>query len=128
MAGLEPALADRVPVDRAHLERRIEAINVLLRSHAGEIEIAGLNADGVVTLRYTGMCAGCDYRPVTTAGTVEPALLDLPGITGVRLVGARVSEEASARIRETLTGTGANTRAVQLMHRLEAETLQGQPQ
>ncbi|MDB5873350.1 MAG: Fe-S biosis protein NfuA [Ramlibacter sp.] len=108
-------------VDRAHLQRRVDSLNVLIRSHAGEIEVVDVSADGVVALRYTGMCAGCDYRPVTTAGTVEPALLDVPGVTGVTILGARVSEEAQERIAATLEGSGARERAVRLVHRMESE-------
>jgi Fe-S cluster biogenesis protein NfuA len=106
-------------VDRAQLQRRIDALNVLIRSHAGEIELAGVSPDGVVSLRYTGMCAGCDYRPVTTLGTVAPALHDLTGVTKVEIVGAQVSDEALARIAASLQGSGAEARAVRLVRRIE---------
>lgn len=108
-------------INRVQLQQRFDAINVLIRAHAGEIELAGVSPDGVVSVRYTGMCAGCDYRPVTTAGTVEPALLDVTGITGVKVLGAHISEEATARITATLDGTQAQERAVRLVRRIEAE-------
>jgi Fe-S cluster biogenesis protein NfuA len=110
-----------VSVDRAQLQRRIEALNVLLRSHAGEIELAGVSAEGVVSLRYTGMCAGCDYRPVTTLGTVAPALHDLAQVTKVEIVGAKVSAEAHARIAASLEGSGAAARAIRLVRRIETQ-------
>ena len=108
-------------VDLAELQRRIASLNVLIRSHAGEIELANVSAEGVVTVRYTGMCAGCDYRPVTTAGTVEPALLDVPGVSKVTVLGAMVSDEALMRIKSTLQGSGAEERAVRLVRRMESE-------
>jgi Fe-S cluster biogenesis protein NfuA len=91
-----------VSVDPVLLARRIESLNVLIRSHAGEIELANVSAEGVVSLRYTGMCAGCDYRPMTTLGTVEPALHDLPGVSKVEILGVRLSEEAMTRIEATI--------------------------
>ena len=109
-----------VPAD---LARRIASLNVLLRSHAGEIELVDASADGHVTVRYTGMCAGCDYRPLTMAGTVEPALLDLPGVRRVTATGSRVSEEALARIRSGLDTCNAAARAVRLVHRIESDEL-----
>jgi Fe-S cluster biogenesis protein NfuA len=115
-------------IDSASLQRRIASLNVLIRSHAGEIELVDVSHEGVVTVRYMGMCAGCDYRPVTTAGTVEPALLDVPGVRKVTVVGVQVSEEALMRIRATLEGSGAQERAVRLVHRIESEENQGERQ
>jgi Fe-S cluster biogenesis protein NfuA len=111
----------RETIDLARLQRRIASLNVLIRSHAGEIELANVSAEGVVTVRYVGMCAGCDYRPVTTAGTVEPALLDVPGVSKVAVAGARVSDEALMRIKAGLEGSGAEERAVRLVRRMESE-------
>ena len=107
-------------IDRAQLQRRIESLNVLIDSHAGGIELSDVAADGRVTIRFTGMCTGCDYRQLTTVGTVEPALLDVPGVTAVTVAGARVSEEALARIRGTMGESGALERAVNLVQNMEA--------
>ncbi|MDB5874785.1 MAG: Thioredoxin-like protein [Ramlibacter sp.] len=109
-------------IDRAKVVRRIESLNVLIRSHAGEIELVDLSPSGVVTVRYTGMCAGCEYRPVTTAGTVEPGLLDVPGVTRVRVLGARVSDDAMQRIQATMDSADAAQRAVRLVRRIEIES------
>jgi Fe-S cluster biogenesis protein NfuA len=108
-------------VDPGRLARRVKAINVLIGSHAGEVEVVRVSPQGAVSIRYTGMCTGCEYRPVTTAGTVEPALLDVPGVSEVIVVGARVSEEALARIGATLDQGDAASRAVRVVRRLEAE-------
>ncbi|WP_184863932.1 NifU family protein [Acidovorax soli] len=106
-------------IDPQALQARIASVNVLVRSHAGEIELVGVAGDGRVTVRYTGMCAGCDYRPVTTAGTVEPALLDVAGVTSVAVAGPRISEAACARIGATLDQTAARERAVRIVRQIE---------
>ena len=108
-------------VDADLLARRVKAINVLIGSHAGSVEVLGVSPQGAVSIRYAGMCTGCEYRPVTTAGTVEPALLDVAGVTRVEVVGARVSDEAMARIGATLDQGDAAARAVRVVRRIEAE-------
>ena len=107
-------------IDRDLLARRIESLSTLIRSHAGGLQLVDVTAEGAVVVRYTGMCAGCEYRPVTTAGTVEPALLAIPGVRRVEVRGGRVSEEAQSRIKESLKNSSSSERAVRLVSHLEA--------
>ena len=53
------------------------------------------------------MCAGCQYRPVTFAATVRPALLALEGVTAVEVAGSRISAEAEARVLAAVGEQGA---------------------
>ena len=76
---------------------RIEELRPALDAHAGGVELVAVEA-GVVRLRFTGMCTGCPLRPVTTASTIRPALLDLRGVTAVEIEGSRISAEAEARL------------------------------
>ena len=69
--------------------QRLEALRPVLDAHAGGIELVAIDR-GVVRLRFTGMCTGCHLRPVTTASTIRPALLELDG--------SRISAEAEARL------------------------------
>ena len=71
--------------------QRLEALRPVLDAHAGGIEL-------VARLRFTGMCTGCHLRPVTTASTIRPALLELDGVTAVEIEGSRISAEAEARL------------------------------
>jgi Fe-S cluster biogenesis protein NfuA len=86
---------------RAAVERRAADVSRLLRTHAGGIEVVDVSGDGVVRLRFTGMCTGCMYRPVTMAATIRPALLALDGVSAVEAEGCRVSEAAEQRLRRT---------------------------
>jgi len=85
-------------VNRQALDASLEMVAMRVASHAGGIEVVGLSDDGALELRFTGMCAGCPYRPLTMAVTIRPALLAVKGITQVVADGARVSEEAAARL------------------------------
>ena len=81
----------------APVERRVAELGAVLGAHAGGVELVGL-AGGVARIRYTGMCTGCHLRPVTTASTVRPALLELDGVEAVEVEGSRISAEAEARL------------------------------
>jgi NifU-like protein len=85
--------------------RRVEELNKVLAGHAGGITLEDIGADGTVSLRYTGMCTGCQGRPVTKLTTIEPGLLDVPGVTAVDIPGARISVEAAERLRDAIENT-----------------------
>ncbi len=87
------------PIDRAALEQRIDEVCRLMSAHAGAIELVEVSSRGAVRVRFTGMCAGCLFRPLTMRGTIEPALRAVPGVSAVAADGARISEEAAERLR-----------------------------
>jgi Fe-S cluster biogenesis protein NfuA len=99
-------------MDPAAVERRVEEVSRLLWSHAGGIELDGLEADGQVRVRFTGMCTGCPFRPVTLATTIRPALAEVDAVREVEAAGVRVSEHAARRLAELSTAwwTGLGSR------------------
>jgi Fe-S cluster biogenesis protein NfuA len=106
-----------VTIDREVLLHTIDSLSRLIRAHAGGIELVDANdQSGVVTIRYTGMCMGCELRPVTTEGSVRPALLAVAGVTDVRVNGMRVSEEAAERLSEALAPYPLRERATRLVN------------
>ena len=80
------------------IEHRVDEISRLMGVHAGGIELLDVSDEGVVRVRFTGMCTGCPNRPLTSAWAVKPGLLDLDGITAVEIEGSRISAEAEARL------------------------------
>ena len=76
---------------------RLERLRPVLDAHAGGIELVEVHGS-TVRLRFTGMCTGCHLRPLTTASTLRPALLELDGVEVVEIEGSRVSAEAEARL------------------------------
>jgi Fe-S cluster biogenesis protein NfuA len=84
--------------DQRPVERRVSEVSRLLGAHAGGIELERLDEQGRVGVRFTGMCTGCLFRPVTLATTIRPALLEVDGVTGVEAAGVRVSEHAARRL------------------------------
>lgn len=94
------------------VEERVALIDRLLHAHAGGLELRRVTSDGVVSVRYTGMCTGCRLRPLTTAATVRPALLDLAEVREVEVAGGRTSAEAENRIAAALSETAAGCPAL----------------
>lgn len=86
------------------IEARVAELSARIAAHAGGLELDHVAADGTVTVRFTGMCTGCPYRPLTMAGTVRPALLAIDGVTRVEAVGSRISEEAERRLNDLGVG------------------------
>jgi Fe-S cluster biogenesis protein NfuA len=83
------------------LEARLRDVRRILDAHAGGVELLSFD-DGVVRLRFSGMCTGCAYRPLTTATTIRPLLLSVPGVRAVETEGGRISAEAEARVAAAL--------------------------
>lgn len=90
----------RVSVDQ--VEHRVAQLDRLIKAHAGGLVLEHVSEQGVVRVRFTGMCAGCENRAVTMIGSVRPALMDVDGVQRVDVVGVRISEEAEERIAHDL--------------------------
>jgi Fe-S cluster biogenesis protein NfuA len=90
----------------AAVRERLEELQPILGAHAGGIELVEVSGS-TVRLRFTGMCTGCHLRPLTTASTIRPALLDLTGIETVEIEGSRISAEAEARLVAALAPMSA---------------------
>ena len=103
--------------ERKAVDQTVDALSKMIRAHAGGLELIDLSADGVVTVKYTGMCAGCQYRPVTTAGSVRPALLAVTGVTDVVVLGTRISAEAEARLAQELAPYAVQARVRRIVQR-----------
>lgn len=87
-----------VVVDRAALDRRIYAASHLMAAHGGKLQLDDISDDGVVRVRFMGLCTACPLRPLTFGRIVRPALADVDGVTAVEAVGVRMSEEAERRL------------------------------
>ncbi|RKE38663.1 NifU-like protein [Paraburkholderia sp. BL23I1N1] len=85
------------------IRSEIEHLDMLLHGHAGGLELVDADDSGTVVVRFTGMCTGCLLRPMTSAATVQPALLRLEGVTEVKIEGSRISDEAARRIARALS-------------------------
>jgi hypothetical protein len=70
------------------------------------------------------MCVGCELRPITTEGSVRPALLSVEGVNEVHVTGMRISVEAAARIAEHLAPYPVHERATRLIRQAQQQETQ----
>ena len=77
-----------------------ESIRPFLDSHAGGVEVAGIDESGAVQLRFVGACTACPALPVTMHAAVVPVLVGLEGVTKVTSSNVHISRFAAERIEK----------------------------
>ncbi|MEW6473204.1 MAG: NifU family protein [Actinomycetota bacterium] len=71
----------------AAIVEAIDAIRPALQMDGGDIELVGVNEDGVVQVKLSGACDSCSISWLTLKGGVERILKDrVPGVTAVEAV------------------------------------------
>ena len=114
--GLHP-----VPI-AARLERALDEVRPYLRSHAGGVELLGIDRDGVAHLELEGTCRGCPSSQATIEHTlrraIEEAAPELGGVEvetgtasdGQRLIELRVEPRSAGWKTVALPVLGAGAR------------------
>ncbi len=82
-------LHDLHPLDtKARVERALERVRPYLGSHAGGVELLGIDDRGVVHLRLQGTCNGCQASTLTVKLSIERAIEEAaPELRGVEVEG-----------------------------------------
>ncbi|MGZ4742520.1 MAG: NifU family protein [Oryzihumus sp.] len=76
------------------IQQALDRVRPYLGSHAGGIEYAGIDPDGVAHLRLEGSCDGCPSSSVTVTTTIERAVLDAaPEVVTVDVQGVVAREK-----------------------------------
>ncbi|HEV8625417.1 MAG TPA: NifU family protein [Acidimicrobiia bacterium] len=71
----------------AAIVEAIDAIRPALQMDGGDIELVGVNEEGVVQVKLSGACDSCSISWLTLKGGVERILKDrVPGVTAVEAV------------------------------------------
>ncbi|MFM0277749.1 NifU family protein [Paraburkholderia sediminicola] len=87
-------------IDREKLDRVINLVSRLIRSHGGGIELTGVTEEGTVSVRFTGMCTGCELKPITAVTAIRPALMEVDGVTDVQVAGVCLSAELKTKLAQ----------------------------
>lgn len=89
LVGALLVLHDLHPQDvEERVSRALDEVRPYLGSHAGGVELLGVDDDAVVHLRLEGSCDGCPSSTVTVKYAIERAIGDAaPEITGVHVEG-----------------------------------------
>lgn len=74
-------------VDKEKVEQVIEVMRTALQADGGDIELIGVDDDGVVSVEMTGSCAGCALSSLDLSMGVERVLKErVPGVTRVQAI------------------------------------------
>jgi len=72
---------------REDVEKALEEIRPHLQADGGDVELVDVNAEGVVTVRLTGHCAGCPMAQMTLQNGIARRLKELvPDVKEVEAV------------------------------------------
>ena len=72
---------------REQVETALEKARVELWKHKGDVQLLGVNDQGVVLVRLMGACSGCQSAGATLHNIIEKALKEqLPGVASVQAV------------------------------------------
>ena len=75
------------------VQAALDRVRPFLGTHAGDVELLGVDEEGVVRLQLRGSCDGCPSSALTVQGAIEGAILDAaPEVTAVDVAGV-VSDE-----------------------------------
>lgn len=103
MTGVSRAPTDDAVAEAGAVATAVARADRALRAHAGGLDLVEIR-DGEAVVRFTGMCTGCAFKPMTMAATVEPMLTAVPGVTSVGAAGGRADPVAMERARRFLDG------------------------
>ncbi|MCK5456318.1 MAG: NifU family protein [Melioribacteraceae bacterium] len=74
-------------ISKEKVENALESVRPYLVADGGDVELVGINDDGIVEVRLTGACVGCPMSQMTLRAGIERALMrDVPEIKRVEAV------------------------------------------
>lgn len=78
---------EKVAVDKEKVAQIIEVLAEALQADGGDIELIGVDDEGVVSVELTGACAGCSMSSWDLSMGVERILKErVPGVTRVQAI------------------------------------------
>lgn len=81
--GIDAAVAAG-HLDRDKLNEALDLIRPAIQADGGDIELVGVDGDGVVQVELSGACGGCPMSMITLKSGIERILKDrVPGVSEV---------------------------------------------
>jgi Fe-S cluster biogenesis protein NfuA/nitrite reductase/ring-hydroxylating ferredoxin subunit len=101
-------LHDLHPADtETRVRQALEKVRPYLGSHAGDVELLGIDHAGVVHLKLQGSCNGCPSSSVTVKLAIERAIEEAaPEITGIEVEGVAPPRSGKVISLESLRRNG----------------------
>lgn len=84
------------------LEAAFARIRPLILGHGGDIEIADISSDGVVSIKLVGACKACPNMAMTYVGPIRTYLMEVDGVAEVRCEQVNASLKTLDRLARRL--------------------------
>jgi len=96
------------PIDvETRVRGALETTRPYLRSHGGNVELVGIDADGSVRLRMEGSCHGCPSSAITLKQAIEQAIYEAaPDVTSIVVDGEAPAHPPSGLVALSYNGRG----------------------
>jgi len=70
------------------VEKALDEVRPMLQRDGGDVELVGVNDEGVVLVKLRGACSGCPSSTITLRQGIERTLKErVPGVTAVQSIG-----------------------------------------
>ncbi|WP_457588832.1 NifU family protein [Ensifer canadensis] len=84
------------------LEAAFARIRPLILGHGGDIEIADISPEGVVSIKLVGACKACPNMAMTYVGPIRTYLMEVEGVAEVRCEQVNASIKTLDRLARLL--------------------------
>jgi len=84
------------------LEAAFSRIRPLILGHGGDIEIADISPEGVVSVKLLGACKACPNMAMTYVGPIRTYLMEVDGVAEVRCEQVNASIKTLDRLARRL--------------------------
>ncbi|MBI3794241.1 MAG: NifU family protein [Nitrospinae bacterium] len=70
------------------VEKALEEVRPILKRDGGDVELIGVNNEGVVLVKLRGACSGCPSAGMTLRNGIEKKIMErVPGVKSVQSIG-----------------------------------------
>ncbi len=73
---------------KEQVEKALEEVRPMLKRDGGDVELVGVNDEGVVLVKLRGACSGCPSATITLRQGIERVVMEkVPGVKAVQSIG-----------------------------------------
>lgn len=75
-------------INKEQVEKALEEVRPMLQRDGGDVELVGVNDQGVVLVKLRGACSGCPSATITLRQGIERVIMEkIPGVKSVQSIG-----------------------------------------
>lgn len=75
-------------INKEQVEKALEEVRPMLQRDGGDVDLVGVNDEGVVLVKLRGACSGCPSATITLRQGIERVIMEkVPGVTSVQSIG-----------------------------------------